>query len=84
MKTLSTGQPSTLGNWHALCLQYFGEASRATRFIKGKMDAQGPDMEVLADEGQLLQVLVRMVYNEDSQDSQGLTAFLAEREAQDP
>lgn len=60
MKMLSTGVPSTLGNWHALCKATFGEESKATQYIKEKMDAQGPDEEVIADEGQLIQALVLM------------------------
>lgn len=64
MRMLSNGLESTLGNWHALCSAFFGEDSRATLFIKAKMDAQGPDMEVLADEKQLLHVLMAMVNNE--------------------
>ena len=57
---LSTGQPSTLGNWHALCVAMFGEDSPATVFIKGKLDEQGEGMPVIADEGQLLYSLLVM------------------------
>ena len=57
---LSMGLPSTLGNWHRLCMATFGAESPATAFIKAKLDAQGADMAVLADEGQLLQALVQM------------------------
>jgi hypothetical protein len=60
MKMLSTGVPSTLGNWHALCVATFGEESPATAFIKAKLDAQGADMEVVADEGQVLYALMQM------------------------
>jgi hypothetical protein len=55
---LSTGVPSTLGNWHALCLAVFGADSPATAFIAEKMAEQGPDMQVLADERQMLMVLI--------------------------
>ena len=64
MKKLSNGLDSTVGNWHALCEEFFGPESKATAFLKGKMEEQGPDMEVVADEKQLLHLLVRMVINE--------------------
>ena len=57
---MSTGQPSTLGNWHNMCVLVFGVDSSATQFIKAKLDAQGADMAVLADEGQLLHALIQM------------------------
>jgi hypothetical protein len=60
VKMLSTGVPSTLGNWHALCQAMFGADSSATKFIKDKMDEQGPDEQVLSDEGQLLYALAQM------------------------
>jgi hypothetical protein len=60
MKMMSTGQPSTLGNWHAMSKAFFGEDSPATVFLQEKIDAQGPDEEVISDEGQLLHALVQM------------------------
>ena len=60
LKMLSNGEPSTLGNWHGLCVAFFGEESKATAFIRAKMDDQGPDEEVLSDEGQLLHALLQM------------------------
>lgn len=60
MPMLSTGQPSTLANWHALCVSFFGEKSPATEFIKAKLDEQGPNMAVLSDERQLLFALLSM------------------------
>jgi hypothetical protein len=64
VKMMSTGVPSTLFNWHALCLLFFGEDSKATQFIKDKMDAQGPDEPVVADEGQLLAALIHIDHGE--------------------
>lgn len=64
MKMLSTGVPSTLGNWYDLCKVTFGEDSTATQFIKEKMDGSGRDEEVLTDEGQLLHVLANMYRRE--------------------
>ena len=60
MKMLSIGIPSTLGNWYEMCQAIFGPESKATAFIKEKVDAQGADMEVLSDEGQLLMALSHM------------------------
>jgi hypothetical protein len=57
---LSLGVPSTLGSWYMLCTATFGPESKATRFIKDKLDAQGADEPVLSDEGQLLYALVQM------------------------
>jgi hypothetical protein len=54
---LSTGEPSTLLNWHSLCMAYFGEESKATRFIESKIEEQGPDMEVFIEEEELLLAL---------------------------
>lgn len=59
-KKLSTGETSTLGNWYRLCKAFFGEDSPATMFIRSKLDDQGDDMEVVADEGQLLHLLGKM------------------------
>lgn len=61
---LSSGLPSTLGNWHRLCVITFGLDSPATVFIKAKLDEQGEDMPVLADEGQLLLALMQMAIDE--------------------
>ena len=57
---MSTGQPSTLENWHALCVAVFGADSPATAYIAAKMAEQGADMAVLADESQLLYALIEM------------------------
>lgn len=55
---LSIGVPSTLGNWYKLCVAVFGVDSPATAFIREKLDEQGSDMEVIADERQMLTVLI--------------------------
>lgn len=64
MKKLSTGQDSTLGNWYKMCAAFFGEKSAPTKFIKSKMDEQGEDTEVIAEEEQLLAALGKMYMNE--------------------
>jgi hypothetical protein len=55
---LSTGQPSTLGVWRNLAAATFGEDSPATRYLDAKLAEEGAEMEVLADEQQLLHALV--------------------------
>jgi len=62
MKKLSTGQDSTLGNWLMLTELAFGKNSPQADFLKDKIDESpnGKDEEVLADEGQLIQVLIDM------------------------
>ncbi|MFE4029253.1 hypothetical protein ACFX4N_24150 [Priestia sp. YIM B13551] len=61
---LSTGEPSTLGNWYKLCKGIFGEESKATLFIKEKMDEEGEGANVVAEESQLLTILGKMHLNE--------------------
>jgi hypothetical protein len=58
--TLSTGAASTLGNWYDLSAAFFGPESKATLFLKEKLDAQGRDEPVLANEGQLIMALAQM------------------------
>jgi len=58
MKEMSVGMPSTLENWHKMSKSLFGPDSRATAFLQKKIDEQGPQEEVIADEAQLIQVLV--------------------------
>lgn len=60
VRMLSIGIPSTLGNWFDLSNRFFGEDSKATAFIKEKLDEQGPDEEVVADEGQMLLLLTNL------------------------
>jgi hypothetical protein len=60
MRTLSTGQPSTLGVWYDLSKATFGEESKATKFLQERIDAASRDEEVIADEGQLLHALAVM------------------------
>lgn len=60
MKKLSTGQDSTLGNWRALAAVTFGEDSAATKFLDEKISNEGANAEVVADEGQTIQMLWEM------------------------
>lgn len=62
MNKLSTGQSSTLDNWLSLSEAIFGEDSPASKFIQDKINESpiGGAEEVLADEGQLLNVLINL------------------------
>lgn len=62
MNQLSTGEDSTLENWIRLSSAVFGEDSKPTLFLKNKAAAspKGIKEEVLADERQLLFVLMKM------------------------
>ena len=59
MKTLSTGDRSTLGNWLKLVRIFFGRDSKAYEFMQQKIadSPKGAEEEVIADEKQLLHVL---------------------------
>lgn len=56
--TLSTGQSSTLGVWRANTAAMLGEDSAAVAFLDRKIEQQGADMAVLADERQTIQALL--------------------------
>lgn len=60
MKKLSTGQASTLGNYLNLTKMFFGETSPAVKFLQDKIDKSpmGAEEEVIADESQMLHLLV--------------------------
>ena len=60
MKTLSTGEPSTLGTYKKMCVLF---GSKAEAFIQDKIDAsdKGESEEVIADEQQMLILLASMM-----------------------
>lgn len=62
MNRISTGEPSTLEIYLAMCKIMFGSDSRATKFIEEKIkDAlNGKDEEVLTDESQMINVLIEI------------------------
>lgn len=62
MITLSTGQPSTLGSYLKLCQVFFGEESVQYRLISKKISESpnGTDEEVIADEHQMMYLLVNL------------------------
>lgn len=57
MKTISTGQPSTVGTYYGIS-RFFG--TKAEAFMKKHMDEYGPDEEILADESQMLYLLANI------------------------
>jgi len=61
MKLLSTGQDSTLGNYRKLA-EAFGMSELALKFLDDKIAAapHGENEEVLADEGQMIHLLVSL------------------------
>jgi hypothetical protein len=63
MMKLSTGQPSTLGNYRVLCEAVFGRDSEQVRFINQKISesANGADEEVIVAESQMLYLLVNLL-----------------------
>ncbi len=62
MIKLSTGQDSTLGSYLKLCLAVFGKDSEQVKFIMDKIaeSPNGAHEEVVADESQMLYLLVNL------------------------
>lgn len=62
MMTLSIGLPSTLGSYKKLCGVFFGEDSAQYEFIESKIiqSPNGEDEEVVADESQMMYLLMSM------------------------
>ena len=57
-------QPKTLGDYRDWCAMIGGESCRAVRFLDNKIEEQGRDMEVLADETQMMLLLGPMLLDE--------------------
>ena len=62
MIKLSTGQDSTLGSYHKLATLVFGANSSQVQFLESKIatSPNGADEEVVADERQMLYLLVNL------------------------
>ena len=59
--TLSTGHSSTVGNWIMLSEKLFGKESKQVKFLQTKIsEERGLDEPILANENQLLHVLVNL------------------------
>jgi len=61
--------PSTLGEYHDLCVVLFGKDSRATQFLAEKIMAQGRNEAVLAADSQMRYLLFSMALDDDRQSS---------------
>jgi hypothetical protein len=57
---LSTGQPSTLAVWRLNMTELAGKHGRAIAYLDRKIAEQGADQPVIADERQVLQLLMAM------------------------
>ena len=57
MRTISTGQPSTVGTYFGIS-RFFGEKAQA--FMQEYMDKSGPDEEIIAEESQMLYLLANI------------------------
>ena len=59
MKKLSTGDDSTLGNYRNLYSSFFGEESKAIKYLDDKIASSpnGENEEVLVDECQMVHLL---------------------------
>lgn len=65
MNTLSIGLPSTLKSYKQLCDVFFGAESLQSKFISEKINTSpnGEDEEVIAEESQMMYLLVSMNEN---------------------
>lgn len=66
---ISTGHPSTLATYRMLTVALFGEDSRAVAFLDQKIaeSPNGADEVVIADETQMLLLLVSVEYGKNSE-----------------
>ena len=60
MRTISTGEPSTLKTYYDIAVALFGESSKPARFLSDKAEKQGWDKEVIADEAQMIYLIGTM------------------------
>jgi hypothetical protein len=65
---LSTGEPSTLGNYRKLAAAFFGEDGAAVRFIDEHIaaDPDGEEGVVVADERQMVYLLLELTKETDA------------------
>lgn len=68
MKKLSTGDDATLGNYRKLAVVFFGEDNQAVKFLDDKIaeSPNGAGEEVIADEGQMVNLLGSMAFPDGS------------------
>ena len=66
MKNLSTGEPSTLKTYRQIAVAMGGEDTAATKFFDNKIkeSTKGEDEVVIAEESQMMYLIVTMLANE--------------------
>ena len=66
MKKLSNGQDSTLGVYREIVVAFVGEDNAAVKFLDQKISESphGKDEEVIANEGQMIHLLMSMIIKE--------------------
>jgi len=62
MRKLSTGHDSTLASYKELATAFFGSDSKAIAYLDKKIEEQGADEEVIADENQMIALLANIHY----------------------
>jgi len=64
MTKMSTGDDATLGNYRKMAAAVFGEDSKAVKFLDDKItdSPDGENEEVIADEGQMVNLLGTMAF----------------------
>lgn len=62
MRTISTGEPSTLGTYREIAVGLYGEESEAVKYLDERIatSPNGADEEVIADEGQVMYLLAQL------------------------
>jgi methionine synthase I (cobalamin-dependent) len=63
IEKMKRNQPRTLGDYRELAVFLGGEDNHAVRFFDERIACQGADMQVLADEGQML-LLIQTLFDE--------------------
>ena len=60
-KLLSDGvTPNTLGGYLSIAIALFGNDSKPAKFFMAKIAMEGADMEVMADETQVISIIMQL------------------------
>lgn len=62
MQKMSTGEDATLGNYRKMAVVFFGAESGAVKYLDKLIEEQGEGEEVIADEGQVVNLLFTLTY----------------------
>jgi hypothetical protein len=76
MQKMSTGQDSTLGNYKTMASLFFGKDSEAVLFLDEKIHGapRGADEEVIADERQMVHLLMNIDQGGSYGEGEGITS----------